>query len=355
MRVFEAAGWVGAIAATGVLAVPARGAGTAAAATAVATGYAVTREIALPGDASWDAVAVDPAARRVYVSHGDRVAVLDADATAPVGEMAGLAGARGLALAPGLGRGYLAGGAAGNLVVFDLATRAVIGEWKIAGARPEVVVYEPHSDRVLAFDRRSATATVLEARSGGGVATVALGGQPAAAVEDGAGRVLAVLADTAELLILDPGRPAVVARHPLAPCRAPAALAVDRPHARLWVACGNALALAVDAVRGTVLAALPTDAGSGGVAVDPAAGYAFVANDTGTLSVLAEGRPGTFVRRETVATRRGARTVAVDERTHRLFLPTAELEAPAAATPATPHPRANPRPGTFAVLVVERP
>ena len=322
----------------------------------VSSGYRLAASaISLPGDSGWDYLAVDAGGRRLYVSHGDRVAVIDADTLTPVAEIGGLTGVHGIALAPELQRGFISNGKTSTITVFDTGTNAKLGEWKSSGENPDAILYEPKTSRVFAFNGRSANATVFDAKTGNVVATIALGGKPEFATADLQGKVFVNVEDTSELAVLDAAKAAVLSRHPLAPCEEPTGMAIDRAHGRLWISCSNRLAALVDAASGKVLATLPSGDGSDGAAYDPGTGYAFTSNGEGTLSVLGETSPGHFALVENLATRKGARTLTLDEKTHRLFLSTADLGPAPAATPEVPHPRPAIKPGTFTVLVVERP
>ncbi len=342
-----------------LLAVPAAAAAPlapAAAPTAVSSGYRLSaKAISLPGDSGWDYLTVDAAARRLYVSHGDRVAVVDADSLAPVAEIPGLSRVHGIALAPELHRGFISNGQTGAITVFDTTTNAKTGEWKSSGENPDAILYEPKTGRVFAFNGRSANATVFDARTGTVVATLALGGKPEFATADLEGRVFVNIEDTSELAILDAAKPAVLSRHPLAPCEEPTGMAIDRAHGRLWIACSNKLAALVDTANGKVIATLPSGEGSDGAAFDPATGYGFTSNGEGTLSVFGEVSPGHFALLENVPTRLGARTLALDEKTHRVFLSTADFGPAPPVTAAVPQPRPTIKLGSFTVLIVERP
>jgi DNA-binding beta-propeller fold protein YncE len=326
-----------------------------AAAPKVTTGYHLANHIALPGDSFWDYLAADADGRRVYVSHGDRVVVLDADRLAQVAEITGLSGVHGIALAPGLDRGYISNGKSGAITVFDLAKSSKVAEWKSTGENPDAILFDPATKRVFAFNGRSKNATVFDATTGAVVATLDLGGKPEFASADGKGKVYVNIEDTSEIAILDAGKPAVLSRHPLAPCEEPSGQAIDRKNLRLWIACGNKLAAVVDASNGKVLATLPSGDGSDAAAFDPGTGNGFTSNGEGTVSVFGEVSAGHFGLIENVPTQKGARTMTLDEKTHRIYLSTAEFGQPPAATPDNPRPRPTLKPGSFTVLVLERP
>ena len=318
------------------------------------SGYRLTQEIPVAGDGGWDYLTVDAAARCVYVSRSEEVAVLDADSGKPVGEIRGLSGVHGIALAPSLGRGFISNGRSSKITIFDLKTLAVVAEVPSTGDNPDAILFDPFSSRVFAFNGRSGTATALEAASGKVAGTIALGGKPEFAVSDLAGRVYVNLEDKGEILALDPKSLAVEARWPLAPCEEPTGLAIDRAHHRLIAGCGNKLAAVLDVTSGKLVATPPIGQGVDATAFDAEAGLAFASNGEGTLTVLKEETPDKWSVLDTVATRRGARTMALDEKTHRIFLSTAKFGAAPAPSKGQPHPRPPILPGSFVVLVLER-
>ena len=313
--------------------------------------YKVVQTLRVGGDGGWDYLAVDPAARRLYVTRSTRVMVFDADTLAPVGEVPNTAGVHGVALAPELGRGYASNGKASSVTIFDLKTLKPIEEVKVTGENPDAILYDPHSRQVFAFNGRSASATVLDAASGSVKATIALGGKPEFATTDLSGRVYVNIEDKSEVVALDAGKNEVAARWPLAPCEEPSGMAIDRAHARLFVGCGNKMMAVVDAKSGKVVATVAIGDGVDANGFDPSTGTAFSSNGEGTLTVAREGADGKFAA-ENVTTMRGARTMALDEKTHRVFLATAEFGPPPSPTAEQPRPRPPMVPGSFTLLVV---
>ncbi len=311
--------------------------------------YRLLKTVTLGGEGGWDYLVVDPEARRLYIARDTRVQVLDADTLKPVGDIAGVDGAHGVALAPELGRGFATAGRADRVVIFDLKTLKVLKNVK-TGRKPDAVVYEPATRRVLAFDGDGREATVIDAVGGGVVATLPLGGKPEFAVADGRGTVYVNSEDTSELLALDVKTPKVRSRFPLKPCLEPTGLALDAAHYRLFSVCGNQTMAVVDAASGTIIATPPIGARPDAAAFD-AAGRALSSNGGGTLTVVARGADGRWSSVQTVATRRGARTMALDPKTGRLFLVTADFGPAPAPTPAQPRPRPRMIPGTFVLLV----
>lgn len=317
------------------------------------SGYAVRRTVVTGGEGGWDYLVVDSDARRLYVTRGTHVQVFDADTLEPVGDIPDTPGVHGVALAPELGRGFISNGRANSITIFDLKTLRTIEEVKIAGRNPDAILYDPASKRVFAFDGRSADATVLDAAAGKVVATLPLGGKPEFATSDRAGRVYVNIEDKSELVAIDSGKSAVENRWPLAPCEEPSGMAIDRVHKRLYVGCGNRLMAVVDASSGRVVATVPIGGGVDANGFDPGTGFAFSANGEGTLTVAREESPGKFAAAN-VPTRRGARTMALDEKTHRIFLVTADFGPLPAPTADQPRPRPPILPGTFTILVVAR-
>ena len=326
----------------------------AAAAQPAPAGYHLARTIALGGEGFWDYVTADSAAHRLYVSHATKVQVLDTATGALVGEIPDTPGVHGVALAPELGRGFTSNGRAGTVTVFDLKTLARLATVAATGPNPDAILYEPTSRRVFTFNGGGKDATAIDAAGAKVVGTLPLGGKPEFAVADGKGRVWVNIEDTSEILEFDAASLKVVGRWPLAPCEEPSGLAIDREHRRLFSVCRNRLMAVVDGDSGRVLATVPTGAGTDGAAFDPSAGLAFASNGEGTLTVVREDSPEKFTLVGNVPTKRGARTVALDLATHRLYLPTAEFGPTPAATAEHPHPRPGLVPGTFEVLVLER-
>jgi DNA-binding beta-propeller fold protein YncE len=318
------------------------------------SGYHVVRRYALGGEGGWDYLLLDPATRRLYVSRGTRVVVIDADSGAVRGEIPNTPGVHGVALAPDLGRGATSNGRDQSVTIFDLRSLKTLGRVRTTGGNPDAIVYEPATHRVFTFNGAGQNATAIDVMAGAVAGTVALGGKPEFAVALGDGRIYVNIEDTAELVVLDARRLAVEARWPLAPCQEPTGLALDAAHARLFAACSNRLMVVIDPGNGRVVATLPIGDGVDGTAFDAGTGLAFSSNGEGTLTVIREVTPDSFAVVETVPTQRGARTLALDPRTHALFLPTAEFGPAPAPTPEQPRPRPALVPGTFVILVVGR-
>jgi DNA-binding beta-propeller fold protein YncE len=314
--------------------------------------YHLLRKIPLGGEGGWDYLLCDASSRRVYVSRGTRVVVLDADSGATVGEIPGTEGVHGIAIDPELNRGFTSNGRGNSVTVFDARTLAVVGEIKTTGENPDAILYDPVSKRVFTFNGRGKNATAIDPAAGVAAGTIDLGAKPEFAVSDGAGRIYVNLEDTNEMAVLDPRGLRLVTRWPLAPCEEPSGLAIDRKNHRLFAGCSNRLMAVVDADSGRLVATLPIGRGVDATAFDAGAAMAFASNGDGTLTVVRERAPDAFSVADNVPTQRGARTMALDEKTHRIFLATAEFGPTPAPTAERPNPRPTIVPGTFTILVV---
>jgi DNA-binding beta-propeller fold protein YncE len=276
--------------------------------------------------------------------------VLDVDHGKVVGEIPDTLGVHGIALAPELGRGFTSNGRSASVTIFDFKTLSVIGSVK-TGEGPDAIVYDPKTRRVLTMNGRSQSATIIDAASGEVTATLALGGKPEFAVADGKGRIFVNLEDQSAELEIDPLRPGIVHRWPLAPCTEPSGLAIDREHRRLFAGCHNRMMAVIDADSGKVIATPAIGVGVDANAFDPEAQLAFSSNGEGTLTIVREDSPGDFRVIENVETKRGARTMALDEKTHNVYLVTAEFGPTPAPTNENPRPRPPVLADSFVVLV----
>ena len=318
------------------------------------SGYHVVRRYPLGGEGGWDYLLLDPASRRLFISRGTRVVVIDADSGLVRGEIPNTPGVHGVALAPDLGRGATSNGRDQSVTIFNLRSLDTMARVRTTGGNPDAIVYEPATRRVFTFNGAGQNATAIDLMAGAVTGTVALGGKPEFAVAPGDGRIYVNIENTAELVVLDARRLAVTARWPLAPCEEPTGLSLDAAHGRLFAGCSNRLMVVVDPAKGRVVATLPIGGGVDGTAFDPGTGLAFSSNGEGSLTVVREVTPDSFTVVDTVPTQRGARTLALDPRTHALFLSTAEFGPTPAPTSEQPRPRPPVVPGSFVILVVGR-
>jgi len=313
---------------------------------AAGTGYHILGEIPIGGDGAWDYLSVDSAARRLYVSHQSHVVVVDIDSNKVVGDIPDTPGVHGIAIAADLGKGFISNGRGNNVTVFDLKTLKPIGEKVATGENPDDITYDRGTARVFVFNGRSKSATVIDAKTNKVAATIALPGKPEFAVSDGKGHVYNNLEDTSEMVEIDAAKAAVTKKFSLAPCDGPSGMAYDAKDRRLFSVCSNRVMAVVDPDAGKVVATPAIGAGSDGAAFDAGAGYAFSSNGDGTLTIVAQSG-GKWDVLENIATERGARTIAVDEKTHKLYLPTAK-QGPAAPTGGRP----PYLPNSFKVVIV---
>ena len=299
----------------------------------------------------FDYITIDSALRRVYLSHGTEIKVLDADSGALIGNITGLKQVHGVAVASEFGRGFISDGGQGKVIIFDLQTLKVTGEAK-ADKDADCVIYDPFSKRVFVMDGDPHNSTVIDAKSGGVVGTIELGGGPEFAVADGHGTVYINLEDKSELVAVDANSLKIKSRWALAPAGAPTALAMDVTHHRLFSAGRNPQMMAVlDSESGKVLQSFPISSGVDAAAYDSESGLIFVSTREGLVHIFHEDSPDKFSEAGTIKTEYGAKTMGLDAKTHKLFLDTADFGPAPAPTTDRPHPQGAPIQGTFRVLV----
>jgi DNA-binding beta-propeller fold protein YncE len=290
----------------------------------------------------FDYITVDSSARRVYLSHGTEIKVIDADSGALVGNIAGLKQDHGVAVAAEFGRGFITDGGQGKIVIFDLKTLKTVGEAK-ADDVADSIVYDPFSKRVFSMNGDAKSSTVIDAKTGSPVGTIALGGGPEFAVADGKGTVFVNIEDKNEMVAIDSATLKIKSHWPVAPAGTPTALAIDLQHRRLF-ACGRKpqMLVVMDADSGKVIQSFPISGGVDAAAFDPETGLIFASTRDGMIHIFHEDSPDKFSEVEAVKTEFGAKTMGLDTKTHNVFVDTADF--------------ADKRPvqGTFHVLVYGR-
>ncbi len=298
-----------------------------------ATSYKLVKTIPIPGEGGWDYLYADSANRRLYVSHATEVEVLDLDTNAIVGKIPNTNGVHGIAIADDLHRGFVSDGRDNQVTIFDLKSLDVISTVK-TGTNPDGILYDPFSKRVFAFNGRSKDATAIDAETGTVAGTIPLGGKPEFPATDGKGNVYANIEDTSELVRLDPKTLEVKNRWPLGPqCDSPSGLAIDTSSRRLFPVCENKVMAVVDADSGKVITTVPTGAGTDAAGFDPGTKLAFASNGgDATLTVVKEDSPDKYSVVENAKTSRGARTMALDTKTHKIYLSDADFGPAPAAT-----------------------
>jgi DNA-binding beta-propeller fold protein YncE len=325
-------------------------AAAAGAAFAGGSGYHLKNKIKLGGEGGWDYITFDSTSGRLYISRATHVMVVDGASGKVVGDIPDTQRVHGIALAPDVNRGFTSNGNTADVTIFDLKTLAVIGRAK-TGEGPDAIVYDPVSHRVFTMNGRGKSSTAIDAATGNVAGTIDLGGRPEFAVADGKGHVYVNLEDKSEALELDTQKLTVLHRWPMAPCKEPSGLAIDREHRRLFAGCDNKMMAVIDADSGKVIATPAIGEGVDANGFDPGTQFAFSSNGDGTLTVVHEDAPDKFTVVENVATQRGARTMAVDEKSHDVYLVTADFGPRPAATTENPRPRPPMIPDSFVVLV----
>ena len=293
------------------------------AAAAPSGGYSVVKRIPIPGQGSFDYLTVDEGARRLYVSHGTQVEVLDIDSLALVGNIPNTPGVHGVAIAPEFGRGFVSNGHASTVTIFDLKTLKPIMDVP-TGQKPDGIIYDPATKRVFAFNGGSNSATAIDAATGKVAGTVDLGGGPEFAAADGSGYVFNNLEDESQVLKINARDLKVEQRWPAAPCSSPSSMAMDRANRRLFVGCRSKVMAVLNADTGKVITTLPIGDHVDATAFDVQTKLIFNSNGEGTITVIHEDSPETYSVVETVKTAPRAKTMALDPKTHRLFLSTVE-------------------------------
>ena len=321
--------------------------------------YRFLKEIPVGGEGSWDYLSVDEAARRLYVTHATKIVVIDLDKDAVVGEIADTPGVHGFALAPELGCGFSSNGKENKASIVDLKTLKTLMKVD-TGVNPDAILYEPGRQEVYTFNGRGQSATVFAAKTGEVVATIPLPGKPEFAVADPmAACVYVNIEDKNEMAVIETTTHTVVTSRPIAPGTEATGMAFDAAHHRLFIGCHNKLMLMMDGCFcwgftspiGKVITSVPIGAGVDANAFDAGTQYAFASCGDGTVTIAHEDSPEKLTVVQTLATEHGARTMALDAATHKIYLASAKFEPPPAPKPGEPRQRPKIIPGTFKVLV----
>lgn len=310
--------------------------------------YRITHTYLLGGDGGWDYVVPDPAHHRLFVARQNRVMVIDEDTGKLLGEIMGIQGAHGTAIAESTGHGFATSGRDENVVMFDLKNLQVLGRIH-AAEDVDAIVYDPASNRVFTLNGDAHSSTVIDPKEGKLITNIPLGGKPEYGASAGDGKVYANLTDVSEVVEIDAKDTRVTRRWPTAPCKQPVSMAIDAAHHRLFSGCRSGVMAVSDYETGTVVATLPIGTGVDGAGFDPTSGDVFASNANGTLTVIHQDTPDMYHVVENVETPQGSRNMGLDPTNHRVFLVSAKFgEAPGG--------RGRPPvlPGTFRLLVIER-
>jgi DNA-binding beta-propeller fold protein YncE len=316
------------------------------------SGYKVAKKIPVPGEGAWDYITYDAAGGRLFVAHATKVDVLDAKAGKVVGQIPQTPGVHGVALVQEAGKGYISADGINTAIEFDLKTLKIVGHVP-TGTKPDAIVYDEGSRRVLVSNGDSNDLTVIDPFLGRSLGPIALGGAPEYIVGDGKGTVWVNLEDRNETLMLDPKALAVKKRFKLPGCDGPASLDMDRTTRRLFIGCGNKKLTVLDADSGKVVSQFPIGEHVDATIFDPVRKLAFTSTGDGKITVVREDSADKFTVVDTITTQRGAKTMAYDASTGRIFLPTVEGVPVTASGPPSAK-RGMYKPGPFVVLVVEK-
>jgi len=314
--------------------------------------YKIVDKISLPTDGGWDYLSVDEAGSRLFVSHSAIVQVVDLKTGKLAGTVNETPGVHGIAIAPDLNKAFISVGRSALVKVINLQTLEVIADVKVTGQNPDAIIYDQFSKRVFTFNGGSSNSTVLDAVTNVVVGTIALEGKPEFPASDGKGKMYVNIEDKSLISVIDVKSMKVEKSWPIAPGEEASGLAIDNENHRLFAVCSNKLMVVVDAINGHVITSLPIGGGCDGVKFDPGMKRVYSSNGEGTMTVVQEINKDSFKVLENVPTMPGARTIAVDTRTHHLYMPTAEYNPAPAATTDNPRPRRTMKPGTFVILDV---
>lgn len=323
-----------------------------AAANASGVSYRLLKKYAIGGGDGkteyWDYITFDSASRRLYLSHNTEVKVVNADTGKVVGTIGDLKRDHGIALVKELGRGFISNGGADEVVVFDLKTLNVLGHIKVGG-NPDCIIYDPASRHIFAMNGETKDASVIDPVSESLLATVPMGGRPEFAVADGKGMIYDNIEDKNEVAALDTNTLTIKDRWPIAPAGGATAMAMDTRHRRLFIGGRNKVFAVMDADNGKIIQTFPIGSGVDSNVFEPKTGLVFSAMRDATLYIFHEDTPEKFSQVQIVQTEYGARNIALDPETHKLFADTADFSAAAASSSAQPTP--VPIPGTFRLLI----
>jgi DNA-binding beta-propeller fold protein YncE len=310
--------------------------------------YRVTHTYTLGGDGSWDYIVPDPPNHRLFIARQNRVMVVDEDSGTLLGEVTGIQGAHGTALAEATGHGFATSGNDRSVVMFDLKTFKVLGRIP-AAANADAILYDSASNRVFTLNGDAHSSTVIDPRAGTLITNIPLGGKPEYGASAGDGKVYANLTDTSEVVEIDAKTTTVARRWSTAPCKQPVAMAIDTTHHRLFSGCRSGVMAVSDYQAGKMVATVPIGTGTDGAGYDAASGDAFASNADGTLTVIHQDSPDQYHVVENIQTPQGSRNMGLDPTNHRAFVVSAKFGPPPAGARRGPV-----LPGSFALMVIER-
>jgi len=313
--------------------------------------YQFITEIPIGGEGGWDILTIDSAASRLYLSHATKVVVVDLNTNTVAGEVADTPGVHAFLPVPEVGRGFSSNGKESRSSVVDLTTLKTISKID-TGPNPDAIVYEPRHGEVYVFNHTGNSVTVINSKAATVSATIPLGGSPEfAAVDEAAGRIYCNIEDKSEVAVIDTDKHEVVAHWSLAPGEEPSGIALDARHHRLFSGCHNKMMVMLNTQSGKVVQTVPIGAGVDGCAFDDARQFAFASCGDGTTTIAKEEAPDKLTVLQTLKTERGARTMALDPKTHSIYLPSAQFQPAPSPSPGASPTRPGIVPNTLKLLV----
>ena len=316
------------------------------------TACKLVNKIQLPDNGSWDYLTVDTEASCLYISHGMEVQVVDLTKNVLVGTISDTKGVHGIAVAKDLNKGFISNGRDTSVTVFNLKTLEFIAKVKVTGNNPDAILYDPFSKKIFTFNGRSANSTVIDAVSNKVIATIPLIGKPEFSVTDLKGKIYVNIEDKSSICEIDTKTLKVDENWSIKPGEEPSGLAIDLQNNRLFSVCDNKTLVVLNAGTGKVVTTLKIGGNVDGVAFDPILKQIYSSNGEGTMTVIQQKDADNYSILENFPTQKGARTIAVNPETHRVYLPTAEYGETPAPTAENQHPRAQIKPGTFTILEI---
>ncbi|MDA9555039.1 YncE family protein [Pelobium sp.] len=308
--------------------------------------YHILRKDIIGGTGGWDYININPTNHQIYVSHGNRITVLNSLTGDSVGVVSPTLGVHGVTFINALGKGYTSNGRANTVSVFDLKTNKILSEIAV-GQNPDAIFYDDFSKKIFTCNGRSSDASVVDPKTEKVVATIPLGGKPETAVSDGKGNIFVNIEDKSEVVQFDAKTYTIKNRWKLGKGEEPTGLEIDRSTNRLFVGCGNKWMVVLDAKSGKILSQLAIGEGCDGIAFDQTKKLVFASNGEGTVTIVKELNANKFEVVQTVVSAVRARTITVDQESHKVYLPTAEF-----AKPTSTNARPALIPGTFYVLEI---
>jgi YVTN family beta-propeller protein len=314
------------------------------------SGYKLTNNFRIASTGGWDYIAVDENSNKLYVSHGTQVNILDKTTGDSLGVIANTTGVHGIAFMQTSGKGYTSNGRLNTVTVFDLKTNAVLSQIK-TGENPDAIMYDEFSKKIITCNGRSKDLTIIDPITETVVATIPVGGKPETAVSDHKGKLFVNSEDKNEIVVVDMVKYIVLNHWSLTPGEEPTGLVLDLKNKRLYATCDKLL-VAMDASNGNIVAKQPIGEGCDGAAFDPTTSLIFTSNGEGTVSVVKAENANSLKLIETITTKKSARTITIDSKTHKLYLPAADMEAVPTDAPKGTRPKMIA--GSFQVLVLSK-